>query len=66
MEEEGSTEQTREVYERAVANVPPIKVNFMKIIINYLFLTLLLVFYIFNILFVIRKNVIGEDIFICG
>lgn len=27
MEEEGSVEQTRELYERAVANVPPIKVN---------------------------------------
>ncbi len=26
MEEEGSVEQTRELYERAVANVPPIKV----------------------------------------
>lgn len=26
MEEEGSVEQTRELYERAVANVPPVKV----------------------------------------
>ncbi|KAA3675545.1 crooked neck [Paragonimus westermani] len=29
MEEEGSVEQTREVYERAVANVPPIKLKLL-------------------------------------
>lgn len=31
MEEEGSVEQTRELYERAVANFPPIKVMEMKL-----------------------------------